>query len=178
MGLLREKYRRVAAFMTHITPSRFTDRITLIDTCSLLEYPGSGLFLRYELPRLINSGEKVIVPLVVAKELDRLSKQDTRPEIAERAGKALLAVAKLRESGVISIYGDDNDGTFADNVFQKVITILGRRYQITVITQERDLAQDILAMGHMASVKRKTIRVKKITREGKLINVEWKGASS
>ena len=163
--------------MTHITPSRFTDRITLIDTCSLLEYPGSGLFLRYELPRLINSGEKVIVPLAVAAELDRLSKQDSRPELAERAGKALLAVAKLRESGVISIYGDDNDGTFADNVFQKVIAMLGRRYQITVITQEKNLAQDLLAMGHMASIRRRKICVKKISREGKLINIEWKGDS-
>lgn len=153
-----------------------TGRITLIDTCTLLEDPGGELFLKNELEGLLSSGEKVIVPLAVVRELERIAgKKGT--ELAERAGKMLMAVITLREAGFIGIYGDKDDGTFADNVFQKVITILGMRYQITVITQENDLAQDILAMGHMASVRRKKITVRKITPQGKLVEVLWKGDS-
>lgn len=151
-----------------------TDRITLIDTCSLLEEHGGELFLKNELAGLVSSGEKVIVPLAVIHELESIARRGDR-ELAGRAKKVLRAVVVLREAGFIGIYGDENDGTFADNVFQKVITILGMRYQITVITQENNLAQDILAMGHMSSVRRKKITVRKINSQGKLVDVTWKG---
>lgn len=154
---------------------KHTDRITLIDTCSLLEHPGTELFLKNELKGLLSSGEKVIVPLVVVRELERISARSGNPELSRRAVKAIQAVAALREAGLVGIYGDKDDGTFADNVFQKVITMLGMRYQITVVTQENDLAQDILAMGHMSSVRRKRISVRKITPQGKIAEVSWKG---
>ena len=151
-----------------------TDRLTLIDTCSLLENPGGELFMKNEIAGLVSSGEKVIVPLAVVYELERIAGRRDG-DIAARAGMALKAVNALREAGLVGIYGDKDDGTFADNVFQKVITMLGMRYQITVVTQENDLAQDILAMGHMASVRRKKITVRKINSQGKLVGVAWKG---
>lgn len=82
-------------------------------------------------------------------------------------------ILNYRDMGAIAIYGDDNDGTFADNVFHKVVTMFSRRYNLIVITQDYLLGQDLMTMGHLPSVRRKKISVCKIEKNGDLTEFSW-----
>ena len=149
------------------------ENMTMIDTSSLLE-DGAYTFLKKAAPIFLKEGRKLIVPAVVMNELNAKAMQDSNPELSRRARNIMNTILNYRDMGVIAIYGDDNDGTFADNVFHKAAAMFGLRYNLTVITQDYRLGQDLLAMGRMQSVHNRRIRVRKIARSGELVPVKWK----
>ncbi len=152
-------------------PSR--ENMIMIDTSSLLE-DGAEAFLKKTAPVLLRESRKLIVPSAVMDELNAIAMQDSNPDLSHKARKIMNTVLNYRDMGVIAIYGDDNDGSFADNVFHKAAAMFGLRYNLTVITQDYRLGQDLLAMGRMQSVHNRRIRVSKLAKSGALVPVKWK----
>ena len=150
------------------------DRMIFIDTSSLL-HPGAEIFLRNSASELLMTGQKLIVPFVVITELNRKALQSCNPELSERAREILDDILNYKKMGTIAVYGDDNDGTFADNVFHKIAAMFALRRELVFITQDNRLGQDLLTMLHMGSVRNRKIRVYKLDMQGQLILVNWKG---
>ena len=150
------------------------DMMILIDTSSLLR-EGAELFLKKAAPELLKRGLKIIVPLAVVNELNKKALQSADPDLSRRARNIISSIMGYKDMGVIAVYGDENDGSFADNVFHKAAAMFALTYDLTVITQDYRLGQDLLMMGHMRSVNHRKISVCKINRDGDLREVLWEG---
>ncbi len=146
-----------------------TKSLILIDTSSLLRQ-GAMLFLKNLTPNFIRMGQEIIVPLVVIKELQKHSNNRNNPELAKNARRILDVILEYQNMGVISVYGDDNDGNFADKVFLQVALMLAPKYNLLVITQDKNLSQDLLRP--LKSVNYKKIKVCKIDGRGRLSDVK------
>lgn len=151
------------------------DEMILIDTCSLLMYPGSEIYFRNQASKLLRTGKKIIIPFVVINELRNLTTRKSDLELSSKARNVLNFIREYKEQGIIAIHGEATDGTLADNTFQKVITMFGHLYNIIIITQDYNLGQDLLTMGHMHSSGRRKVNVKKLDNRGQLHVVEWEG---
>ena len=162
----------VGSFNADIRPE--SNRMIFIDTSSLLQ-PGAEEFLKNSAQELLMTGQKLIVPFVVVTELSRKALQNDKPVLAKRARDILDAVINYKKMGIIAVYGDDNDGTFADNVFHKLAAMFALRRELIFITQDNRLGQDLLTMLHMGSVRDRKISVYKLGRQGQLNFVNWKG---
>ena len=124
---------------------------------------------------LHRTGQKLIIPFVVIMELNKKALQSDNVNLARRAKNILEAVLNYKELGIIAVYGDDNDGTFADNVFHKIAAMFALQRELIFITQDYKLGQDLLTMLHMDSVRHRKISVYKLDTQGNLIIVNWKG---
>lgn len=137
--------------------------ITLIDTCSLLQLPASEIYLR----KLKASGGKVIVLWAVIDELRRKIR-DKDQDLSERAQKIFNLIFDYEARGVVTIgLRDDKDSrNFADNIFLGAVFKYGLRNDITVITQDKKLAEDLLSAKNSKSVSGLNITVKKLESDG------------
>ena len=142
--------------------------MTLIDTCSLLELPASEIFLR----KLKAAGRKVIVLWAVIDELrKKIRARDS--DIRERAQKIFNAVFEYQARGTVTIGLDDdkNSRNFADNIFLGAVFKYGLKNDITVITQDKGLAEDLLNAKNSKSVSGLNITVKRLESDGSLSEV-------
>ena len=157
------------------TGSTPRDEIILIDTCSLLMHPSAEIYFSQKAPKLIRDGKKIVIPLAVVDELRKLTSRRDDPVLSRNARSTLELIREYKEKGIIAVHGDDTDGTLADNAFQKVIAMFGQTHNITVITQDYQLGQDLLTMGHSLSVRGRKVNVRKFDDKGNLLWVEWEG---
>lgn len=127
-----------------------------IDTCSLL-CEQADIFWSHSVPLLQREGKSIVVPLRVYEEVKKFAEnsalcaQKGDITLNQRAKAALNNIAKLQKAGVIAVFGDKHDN-FADNVFQTVFTQFRLKYNLMLITQDHNLASDILAIGKSKSV--------------------------
>ena len=74
----------------------------------------------------------------------------------------------MNDAGAVIFHGDKSD-SFADNLFQVVFTNIRLKYNLVLITQDRDLATDILRLNQSVSVKtNKIIKVLYIASDNSL----------
>ena len=141
----------------------------LIDASSLLE-SGAEMALKRLVPKVLREGRQLIIPFIVMEELNKKALKGNNTE-QKRASRIMKIILDYKDLGAIAIYGDSNDMQigFADGVFQKILTMFGLDYDITVITQDYELTRDLLNMGNMKSVRHRKINVFKITNDGKLV---------
>jgi serine/threonine protein kinase/rRNA-processing protein FCF1 len=146
-----------------------------IDTCSLLCDHAESFWTNI-VPILANQNKTIIIPLRVCEEIQKfakdpdlcLKKSPSNPALHNQAKNALRAIVRLQKAKHIEIYGDETDN-FADNVFQTVFTQYRLKFNLMLITQDNNLAQDITAIGKSQSVKTSNqIRVEKINKYGYL----------
>lgn len=159
---------------SNIKDGNANDKMIFIDTSSLL-HPGAETFLKDSTVELLESGQKLIIPFVVITELNKKALQSGDINLARRARSVLQSILNYKEMGVIAVYGDDNDGSFADNVFHKIAAMFALHRELVFITQDYKLGQDLLMMTHMDSVRNRRISVYKINVQGQLKLVNWKG---
>ena len=150
------------------------NNMTLIDTCSLLEVPASELYLK----TLRASSGKVIVLWAVVDELRRKIR-DRDPDISSRAQKIFNLIFEYEARGLVTLgLGDDkNSRNFADNIFLGIVFKYGLRNDITIITQDRKLADDLLSAKHSRSVNGLNISVKRLESDGTLADFVTDSAS-
>ena len=148
-----------------------------IDTCSLL-FNQADIFWRNITPILERERKTIIVPLRVWEEVQKFADNQTlcdqkgTPELSHQAKAAIKNMVTLKKAGIIEVFGDKNDN-FADNVFQTVFTQFRLKYNLMLITQDHNLASDILTIGKSKAVNTKNrILVKKINNYGYLSPVE------
>lgn len=126
-----------------------------IDTCSLL-HPKLEKFLSLMVPVL--SKQKLIIPQSCIAELEK-KKNDVN--LKPRVEKTLTVLTQMRQ--YIDIRGNENDSSHADNVFLCQFTKFRTQYRLILITEDRGLKSDILALNESKSVNGYNISVYSIT---------------
>lgn len=142
--------------------------LIFIDTCSLMN-ENADQFWGNIIPLLLRENKQIIVPLQVCREVEKHAKapEHVDPRRSQLACKALSTIDRLQKANLITIYGDDNDRLFADNVFQTVFTRFRLRYDLLLITQDHNLAADIMNIRSSKAVNGvRSIRVERITENG------------
>lgn len=150
-----------------------------IDTCSLLsEFADS--FWEHIIPVLTEEKSNVIVPLRVYEEVAKYAdnpelcqkKAPDNPNFNRTARHAKHRIIKLQSEGLVRVLGDKNDN-FADNVFQTVFTQYRMKYNLILITQDKNLADDIMRISESKAVTVNTrILVRRINKHGYLSFIE------
>ncbi len=135
-----------------------------IDTCSLL-HPGIDNFWQMVVPVLEKYGEKIYIPLACKDELEKHAANKNNPTLAKDAKKALFNIKTLLDAKLIDIRQDKNNH-FADNVFLSVFTKFRIQYKLLLITQDSDLANDMLGLNKNKSVKANPVEVKHLDDKG------------
>lgn len=142
-----------------------------IDTCSLLHSAADKFWLNI-IPLLHIYNTKIIVTLSSLEELEKHSKNVDKSELAKAANNCITIVNQLINAGYIEVRGESTDD-FADNVFQVVFTKFRMTHNLLLVTQDNNLAQDILNLNNNRSVKANPVRVKRINQYGYLSDFNW-----
>lgn len=142
-----------------------------IDTCSLLHFASNQFWMNI-IPILHTYSNKIIIPLRIIEELEKHSKNTTNQDLASKAKDCIKQINKLLGAGYIDIRGEKTDN-FADNVFQVVFTKFRMNYKLLLITQDNDLAKDILGLNDSKSVKANDVKVNRINKYGYLSEFYW-----
>ena len=106
-----------------------------------------------------------------------IQKKTSNPTLARKSKDSLILIKKLNDDNFIDIRGEQNDN-FADNVFQVVFTKFRMQYKLLLITQDNNLAKDILSLNNNKSVQANIIHVKKINNYGFLSKFPWDNNTS
>ena len=142
-----------------------------MDTCSILHFAADKFWMNI-LPLLRQYQNKVIIPLRSIEELQKHEVNTGNSELAENAKNCLRVLNKLINAGFVEIRGEQGDN-FADNVFQVVFTKFRMTHKLLLITQDNDLAKDIIALNSNKSVRANPVHVKRINQYGFLSNFSW-----
>ncbi len=137
-----------------------------IDTCSLLHF-AADKFWTHAAPLLEQSGNKIIIPTRVIDELRKHSDNENDPELAKKATLTLENISKLLQAQLVELRGEETDN-FADNVFFVVFAKHRLTQRLLLITQDANLARDILDLNNSKSTRANRVYVKRITRFGYL----------
>ncbi|MEG2246548.1 MAG: zinc-ribbon domain containing protein [Romboutsia sp.] len=140
-----------------------------IDTCSLMDIKIDD-FYRNIYSHLKENSNSIIVPSRVIDELNKHVKSENK-EKQKKAYKGLSILKKLQENNLLDIRGESSDN-FADNVFLVAFTKFRIQYKLLLITQDNNLALEILNLNNSKSVKGNNVLVKRINRHGYLSNIE------
>ena len=135
-----------------------------MDTCSILHFAADKFWLNI-IPLLRQYQNKIIIPLRSIEELQKHESNTRDSELAKNAKNCLRLMKKLINAGFVEIRGEQGDN-FADNVFQVVFTKFRMTHKLLLITQDNDLAKDIIALNSNKSVKANPVQVKRINQYG------------
>lgn len=147
-----------------------------IDTCSLLEDSADQFWGNVKI-LLKKHNNKIIVATRVIEELQKHSMNRKDVSLANKANRALSRMSQYINDGLVDIRGEASDSYLADNVFLVLFTKFRMQYNLLLITQDNNLAKDILALNNSKSVRAKTVDVKRIE-DGKLVNFRWDSKKS
>ena len=161
----KEDYAR-GVMETHVKECKI-----FIDTCSLLHFAADKFWMNM-IPLLRQYQAKIIVPLRSIEELEKHSNKVEKPELANNSKNTLKIIQQLISAGFVEIRGEKTDN-FADNVFQVVFTKFRMTHKLLLITQDNNLAKDILALNGNKSVKANPVHVKRINQYGFLSSFLW-----
>ena len=117
-----------------------------IDTCSLM-HPDATSFFDDLSSNLIKN--QLIVPFAVLRELEGLSKSD-KIKTKESALRGYKIYKNLQNNGNVTVRGEKGDG-YTDNLFQVVFTKYRSKHNLCLITQDNNLAKDILDLNNSRS---------------------------
>ncbi|MEM1319436.1 MAG: hypothetical protein AAGG75_04225 [Bacteroidota bacterium] len=140
---------------------------TFIDTSSLMHPGAEEAFLKDKVDFLKQN--KVLIPLKVKEEILRLIEKDDTKR-TQWAKKALHIFNALQASRRIKVgeYKDAQE-TFVDNILISLFTENRLKYNLCLITQDKQLATEILQLSKSKAVKRqKNIVVLQVQKDGSL----------
>ena len=142
-----------------------------IDTCSLLSEQADRFWVNM-VPILQRENQSIIIPYRVYEEVKKFADDPNLcirkgdPELNRRAKAALSNIGKMQRAKLVAVFGDKNDN-FADNVFQTVFTQFRLKYNLMLITQDKNLASDIISISKSKAVNSShRILVERINRYG------------
>jgi rRNA-processing protein FCF1 len=121
-----------------------------IDTCWIMHPQGPEILVDHILPALPDPSTQLVLAYPVSEELKKHMASDN-PDRATAARKATLTLATLQRKQLIRVMGGSND-TFPDNLFQQLFAQWRLTYNLVLLTNDRALAADIIALRSSASV--------------------------
>lgn len=144
---------------TDLFPVKDYDDI-YFDTCSLLE-DGLGNCLRSLIPELIRTGQRIVIPYPVVQELSYLCGGVTSTCCAQ-AQKTKSLVYKLMAAGLAESTGQPVYSEQADHYFVKAVSTNQFQRKIALITQDRQLTEDINLLNRIHSAQAKPVHTYKL----------------
>lgn len=147
-----------------------------IDTCSILHF-AADKFWQNIVPLLQQYRNKIIIPLRVIEELQKHAANLQKPDLANNSKNSLKIIQQLISAGFIEVRGEKSDN-FVDNVFQVVFTKFRMTHKLLLITQDNDLAMDIISLNRNRSAKANDVNVRRINQYGFLSNFTWRTEDS
>lgn len=121
-----------------------------VDSCALMHEKAHQFFYGL-VPILTASKKKIIIPHKGIIEIERLEGSH-KPKTKSAARKAAGILKHYLEYRLADIRGEEND-PFADNVFHYVFSKFRTRYDLALLTQNRHLAMEILALKESKAIK-------------------------
>ncbi len=161
---------------TSVLETRVKEPVVFIDTCAILEVPASKIYLQNVASSENRCGEKLVIPLTVMGELQSLASKKDDMGIYQKARTMWSMIMECWERGLVNIYDSRENTIFADEMLQSLVIEFSREYDVTVISQDYWLCQDLLTICRLPSVRGRKIRVKKLDSKGNLVQVEWRGS--
>ena len=144
-----------------------------VDTCSILYDQGDDFWIRL-VDLLVTHQRFIFIPVSVANELERVaSNKLSSDELKNLARQRIEMLNKMIRYGLVKIYGTGKD-TFSDNIFLAAFTHYRMTAKLLLITQDNDLAKDILRLNESLSTQANKVEVKRIFGNGELHNFGWK----
>lgn len=122
--------------------------LIFVDTSALFKTGADAFFFRDLAPMLSLHDKKIIVAKSV---VDEINKHIGHPEKGPKAKQASHIIQEYRTQDMVDFYGGQND-PFADHIFKIVFTQLFTRYNLVLITQDKDLASEISNIQDSKSV--------------------------
>ena len=147
-----------------------------IDTCSILHFAADKFWLNI-VPLLQQHRNKIIIPLRVIEELQKHKANLQKPDFAKNSRNSLKIIQQLINAGFIEVRGEKSDN-FVDNVFQVVFTKFRMTHKLLLITQDNDLAKDIISLNKNRSAKANDVNVRRINQYGFLSDFAWRTEDS
>lgn len=132
------------------------------DTCAILEEGFRGC-LRRIIPDLIRAEKRILIPYPVMQELSYLADGMTS-NCSQQAGQARKLVCKLAQEGLVQYTGDDQISEQADHYFVRTVSTDRFRRRIAVITQDRQLTEDLNLLNRVGTVQAKPVHTYKLER--------------
>lgn len=136
----------------------------MVDTCSLLHYRFTA-WIEHAFPALQRTGKQLIVPGGVLQELERLANK--KPELTQAIHTATNWLTKLQREGHLAVYLGNKEA-FGDQQLLALATQLCTKNRLLVITQDKDLATDLMGLNQLHSVQGKKLLVLRINKYGYL----------
>lgn len=127
-----------------------------IDTCSMIN-DGFDDLLDSLIPILDVNHKKLVIPNSCIKEIIKKKKHKENPTLSKKAESALDSLEIIRQ--FIDVRGNVNDGAFADSVFLCVFTQFRLKYNLILITEDKNLKADVLGLNNNKSVLGKRVYV-------------------
>ncbi len=123
--------------------------LVLVDTSSVLKAE-FVVFVKRLIPHLRNSGVKINVPQMVMRELRRISNENSSRGYT--AKKAIENLNALHIAGFVAFEGNPNTTERADSyIISRVVKGRAQNEKILVVTQDFQLAKDVLNANNMRS---------------------------
>ena len=122
-----------------------------VDTCSFMHEKAPDFFYKHLVHILIDQGKMLIIPDKVKEELKYLQKSP-KPETRNAARRGAEIIKQFQKDKLIDIRGEKND-PFTDNVFHYVFSKFRTKYDLALITQDKALALEILALNDSLAIK-------------------------
>jgi len=161
-----QEQQRMAALRAQNALERAVQKHTLlIDTCALLHEQFPLLAKRLE-PLLRQNCRALVVPSSVVAELRFLPLK--KPELAERVQALMPLLSRLQKQGLLRVYGDQGE-TFGDRQMLAAVTTLLTTSSLLVITQDRNLSNDVLLLNQLDCMRDKqAVAVSRVNQYGYL----------
>lgn len=107
---------------------------------------------------------KIIVPLRVIKFMQD-NMLSFNPDVYIPAKRGLNLLAKLQSKGVVDIRGELSDDT-VNNLIQSIFAKHRTTYRLVLLTQNKELAEDVLALNNSKAIKGYIIVAGKLNNDG------------
>ena len=142
-----------------------------VDTCTFMHHEAPFFFNNQLAPILLHSKKQLIIPHKVIIEIERLQKSKKK-EIADVAKIAAEIMRNYSDHKLVDMRGEKGD-PFADNVFHYIFSKFRTKYDLALLTQDRALAKDILALKSSKAVKSsRKLLVLKLDKKGNIMKWE------
>ncbi|MBF0120753.1 MAG: zinc-ribbon domain containing protein [Desulfobacterales bacterium] len=137
-----------------------------VDTCSIMHEKANDFFYRLA-PILISFKKQIIIPNKVVIEIDRL-RNNMKLVTRDAAIRGATILKDYKDYNLIDVRGEKSD-PFADNVFLYVFSKFRTQYNLALLTQDKSLAMDILALKKSKAVQTsRKLLVLKLKRDGSI----------
>lgn len=149
---------------------RGRDLRVMVDTSSWLHDHAEPFLREFLVPLVREHEQRIVIPHVVTLEIEK-HLRSPKPRLRRQAESADNLVARLRRAELADVFAG-SEQTFADNAMQMVIIRFCERYRFCLVTQDRDLATDVLRLNLRRSVRAKPVIAYRIGAQGR--PTEWR----